>query len=727
MTDLQLFVTGHKGFETQLFHELRSILASYPARLDKVYGGVRINASLAEAYRICLYSRLANRVFCELANARVENDRELYQAVFEIDWQRHMNARSSLAIAATLSRSKLQHRQYVSQVAKDAIVDQFRQLDGSRPQVSKKRPDIQLHINIHQNQATISLDLSGESLHRRGYRLQHAGAPLKEHLAAAMLAQAGWNESAADSMHLYDPMCGSGTFAIEAALIAAARAPGLEREYFGFTRWLQHREDLWHDLVEAARQQIKAAPAPVIHASDYDAGALQIARANAERAGVAHWIEFSHQQIAELQPVTEGVPVLVVCNPPYGKRLSEVEDLGALLDDLGDAVRRLAPAKLALISANPDLLHRVRLSQVQRKAVRNGPLQCLFALFDSDIGEDNAETRTGSTPAIAEAAIPLSNRLSKNARHLKRWATRNQVSCYRLYDADLPEFAFALDYYQSELDPARFWLHLQEYQAPASIDQVVAQARIEQAISAVKQVFELPDDRLFCKVRSRQRGREQYQKLAQRREFFQVREGPASLLINLTDYLDSGLFLDHRPIRAQIYASAAGKHLLNLFCYTASVGVMAGLGGAASVENVDLSDTYLDWARENFRLNRLVEPERYRFAQADIVELLRQPRKILARREYDLIFLDPPSFSNSKRMQNVLDLQRDHAELIAGAMALLARDGVTLFSTNRRGFRLAAQIETDFNCRELGDSTIDEDFRRRPHIHRCWEIRHRDQ
>ena len=225
MQNLKLFITGHKGFETLLFHELRELIDPALARLEKKYGGVEIHGNPEVVYRICLHSRLANRVFCELGRAQVEDENQLYQAVFQIDWGMHFDAHSSIAVAATLSRSRLEHSHFVALKTKDAIVDQFRERYGGRPMVEKRQPDIQIHINIHHNQATISLDLSGESLHRRGYRLQHSGAPLKEHLAAALLIQAGWGQPDSPAERLVDPMCGSGTFAIEAAMMAANIAP----------------------------------------------------------------------------------------------------------------------------------------------------------------------------------------------------------------------------------------------------------------------------------------------------------------------------------------------------------------------------------------------------------------------------------------------------------------------------------------------------------------------
>ena len=725
MIQHRFFITGHKGFETLLFRELRALFDDETVSLEKRYGGVEIESSLAAAYRICLHSRLANRVFLELSSFRAANETELYQGVAEIDWTRHLGVEQTLAAAATVSRSSLDHSRFVALKVKDAIVDQFRNSCGQRPSVARERPDLQLHIHIHRNQAQLSLDLSGESLHRRGYRQDHTGAPLKEHLAAAMLLQAGWLGNGSQPVRLLDPMCGSGTFAIEAAMIANNLAPGLRRDYFGFKGWRGHQAELWQSCINAAESAVTRSEAIGIFASDYDAVAVKVARQNAQRAGVEAFIEFSHQQVNECRLPEIDRQTLIVTNPPYGKRLQAEQGLEQLYTDLGACVRRHHPARLAIVSANPECMHRLELTRSNRKAIKNGPLDCIVALYDT--ASNQAEIKSSSMSAAdAAEGLPLRNRLLKNSRHLQRWARRNEVFCYRLYDADLPEFAFALDRYQSAIDPETEWFHLQEYQAPASIHPEKVARRIEVARSTVLSLFEIPPERLFCKLRARQRGRSQYQAQAQQRELFQVREGDARLLVNLSDYIDTGLFLDHRITRQRIHHLAHGKTLLNLFCYTGSVSVQAGLGGAKSVLNVDMSSNYLRWAAENHALNQLDDEGRFRFLPADVMQMLEQPAEYDLNETYDLIFLDPPSFSNSSKMSRTLDIQRDHTNLIGAAMRLLKADGLLIFSCNRRGFKLAESVTELFQADDVTGATIPEDFRRKPSIHHCWEIRHRN-
>ncbi len=734
---MKLFITGHKGFETLLFHEIRAILRDQEAQITKRYGGVEVLGGIECVYRLCLYSRLANRVFYELAQFRVEDEEQLYQAIHALDWSEHLSSKHSFAVSATLSRSNMDHTHYASLKVKDAIVDQFRERVNTRPSVEKQHPDIHIHINIHRNQASLSLDLSGESLHRRGYRSQHSGAPLKEHLAASMLAYAGWTRESAKDHRFIDPMCGSGTFAIEAAMIAADIAPGLNRIYFGFSKWLRHDVDLWQRCLQQAESEVDHSVTPVILANDYDSKAIEIARANAARAGVEAMIQFSHQDIVDLVVDAQGMASVVLCNPPWGERLQSEQGLASLYSDMGDSLRRIGPARIFIISANPDLFHRLRLKRVSKKALRNGPIDCVLASFEVEAGgitsKAVAETRQPETgagkmqQAQLETAAPLINRLQKNSKHLRRWAKRNGISCYRLYDADLPEFAFALDVYQSEFSASLYWYHMQEYQAPRTIDEDKAENRIELARQAVKQVFEIDDSVLYCKTRRRQRGKRQYQKQDNQGELFQVREGQASLLVNLSDYLDSGLFLDHRITRQRVFDSAKGKSVLNLFCYTGSVGVQAALGGASGVINIDMSPTYLNWARENHLINSLDDEAIYQFLRADVLELLDRPKAYGIDRCFDLIFLDPPSFSNSSKMQQTLVLARDHERLIEQSMRLLENDGLLLFSTNKKGFKLSDPLVSRYTIVNITRDTIPEDFKRRPGIHHCWEIRHREK
>ena len=733
MNSLTLFITGYKGFETLLFHELRQILQPCDSRVTKRYGGVEVIGGIESAYRVCLHARLANRVFCQIKEFKAEDEDQLYRQIADIDWSEHFSTGNTFAVSTTLSASNLDHTHYASLKIKDAIVDQFRDRFNARPAIAKNQPDIHIHLNAHKNQAKLSLDLSGDSLHKRGYRSEHAGAPLKEHLAASMIAHAGWDFASAKTHRFIDPMCGSGTFAIEAAMIAANIPPGLGRDYFGFINWKQHDSAVWAACLEQAAGQVVNPVDTEIFASDYDANALRIAKENAKRAGVSDLIEFTHQEISALDIAASERPAIILCNPPYGERLQSEQGLASLYGDIGNSMKRLAPAQLHILSANPDLLHRLRLSRYYKKALRNGPIDCLLASFQisRDVAKPATSVARQTTQAESvgvqdyqhKAIMPLLNRLQKNARHLQRWAKRSGISCYRVYDADLPEFSFALDVYQSELDPAVRWYHLQEYQAPKIIEQEKAQARIELAKQAVKQVFGIDDLHLFCKTK-RQRGEQQHRKQDNQGELFQVREGAASLLINLSDHSDSGLPLHHRLTRDLVFHCAKNKTVLNLFCYTGAAGVQAALGGAKQVVNIDMSATCLKRAKENYAINDLTDDYKYQFLRADVVALLDNPVQYEMDQKFDLIILDPPSFSSSGKTSKGLDILPDHPDLVEKSMALLKKNGLLLLTISKKGFKISPAVGAKFRLQEITSATIAEDFKRRPGIHKCWEIRH---
>lgn len=320
----------------------------------------------------------------------------------------------------------------------------------------------------------------------------------------------------------------------------------------------------------------------------------------------------------------------------------------------------------------------------------------------------STETQTGGDD---DGAAMLANRLRKNQRVIGKWARQQGIECYRLYDRDLPEYAFAIDIYGEHVQMA-------EYQAPASIDADKVAARRKQAVAAVHEVLDVAPGRVVLKSRERQRGKQQYETQDNSQSFFTVSEGPAQFWINLKDYLDTGLFLDHRPMRQFIRENAAGKRFLNLFCYTASASVQAALGGATSTLSIDLSNTYLDWARRNFLLNKF-GGKNHRLKKADCIDYLSSKYE-----KFDLIFLDPPTFSNSKSTSNVLDVQRDHGQLIENAMNKLERGGLLIFSTNKLNFKLDAKNLSSFEIRDYTAASLDRDFQRQKKIHQTWLISH---
>ncbi|MFH1569826.1 MAG: bifunctional 23S rRNA (guanine(2069)-N(7))-methyltransferase RlmK/23S rRNA (guanine(2445)-N(2))-methyltransferase RlmL, partial [Gemmatimonadota bacterium] len=661
-------------------------------------------------YRACLWSRLASRVLLVLAEVEAATADALYQGLRGLAWHDHLRPTGTLAVSFNGTSQGIANSHFGALRAKDAVVDHFRDRTGSRPSVDLERPDLRIDVHLHLDRATVSLDLSGQPLHRRGYRVETVEAPLKENLAAAVLLAAGWPEVAAAGGPLADLMCGSGTLLIEGAWMAADRAPALGRQDLGLLRWPGHDQALWDRLVAEAEARRAAGHKrlPAIRGFDADAAAVKATWANLERAGLKGRVHVERRTLESggRPGDTWGeVPGLVVANPPYGHRLGQESGLRALYAELASQLRSRFPGwRAAVLATRPEWAAALGLGG-PGTTLYNGALECHLSAGAVPSGTGAAGTGTG--------AAMFGNRLRKNLRTIGRWARRAGITCYRLYDADMPEYSLAVDLYRGE----RLWAHVQEYRAPESVDPMRAAVRLQEALVTIPEVLEIPPEQLFFKVRERQRGAAQYQRLGDGGTFCEVAEGPCTFLVNFTDYLDTGLFLDHRPTREVIRRQASGRRFLNLFGYTGTATVCAAAGGALSTTTVDLSSTYLQWARRNLQRNGF-SGTRHALVQADCREWLAAPPA----EPYDLIFLDPPTFSNSKRMEGSFDVQRDHVELIAGAARLLAPGGVLLFSTNARRFELRTGELEHLACEDITRATIPRDFERNPRIHQCWRL-----
>jgi 23S rRNA (guanine2445-N2)-methyltransferase / 23S rRNA (guanine2069-N7)-methyltransferase len=718
-----LFATAPRGMELLLADELRALGGT---EVKETRAGVAFTGDLALGYRACLWSRMANRVLLPLAHFPADSPEALYAGVRQIDWSTHLGPDNTLAVEFHTSHSKITHSHFGALKVKDAIVDQFRELSGARPSVATEEPDVRVNVYLHQDQATVSIDLSGESLHRRGYRTATVAAPLKENLAAAILLRAQWSRIAAEGGAFVDLMCGSGTLPIEAALMAADIAPGLNRSYYGFLHWRKHDAEVWETLLAEARTRRDAGlqKLPPIHGFDLEPGAVRAALANVACAGLSGHVHIERRELADCRREHVGHAGLVIANPPYGERLGEESELPALYHALGDALKRCYTGwQGAVFTGNPDLGKVMGLRAHKMHVLWNGAIECKLLHFDIQENQyvferSPAERLLRHAPAeLTPGASMFANRLRKNLKTLGKWARAEELCCYRLYDADMPEYALAIDLYEG----TGRWAHVQEYAAPKTIDPDKAQERLRDALSAIPGVLEIPAANIHLKVRERQKGKSQYERLDQRGDFHEVREDGFKLLVNFTDYLDTGLFLDHRLTRRLLGEQAKGKRFLNLFCYTGAATVHAAGGGARNTTSVDMSRTYLDWARRNLALNGFDGRSHHELVQADVFTWLREERD----RRYGLIFLDPPTFSTSKRMQGTLDIQRDHVHLIEAAANLLEPGGDLLFSCNFRRFRLDTEALAGYDIEDLSAATIPRDFARNPRIHQCFRLRRR--
>ncbi|MDL1158805.1 bifunctional 23S rRNA (guanine(2069)-N(7))-methyltransferase RlmK/23S rRNA (guanine(2445)-N(2))-methyltransferase RlmL [Yersinia pestis] len=698
-----LFASTARGLEELLKSELEA-LGAHDCKI--VQGGVHFQGDDRLMYQSLLWSRLASRILLPLNEFKVYSDLDLYLGVQAIDWPSIFGVDKTFAVHFSGVNDEIRNSQYGALKVKDAIVDSFTRKMDQRPTVAKQQPDIRVNVFLQRDMASVALDLSGEGLHQRGYRDLTGQAPLKENLAAAIIQRSGWQPGTP----MVDPMCGSGTLLIEAAMMASDRAPGLHRGHWGFTAWNAFNEALWRELTTEAQVRSRRGlleTSSRFFGSDIDRRVIEMARANARRAGVAELITFNANDISKLvNPLPEGPVGTVISNPPYGERLESEPALIALHNMFGRMMKTAFGGwRLSLFSASPELLSCLQLRADREFKAKNGPLDCVqknYQLTANPLGAGGA--------LVAE---DYANRLRKNVKKLDKWAKQQGIECYRLYDADLPDYNVAVDRYGSKVV-------VQEYAPPKTIDPQKARQRLFDVINATLAVLELPSNQLVLKTRERQKGKNQYEKLAQKGEFLLVSEYNAKLWVNLTDYLDTGLFLDHRIARQMLGKMSQGKDFLNLFAYTGTASVHAGLGGARSTTTVDMSRTYLEWAEKNLRVNGLTG-QQHRLIQADCLSWLSNTDE-----QFDVIFIDPPTFSNSKRMETTFDVQRDHLVLMKELKRLLRRKGTIMFSNNKRGFQmdLAGIAALGLEAKEITALTQSEDFARNRQIHNCWLVTH---
>jgi len=755
------FATCPRGLSDLLALELSQLGMK---ELKNSGSGVMFSADLNGMYRVILYSRVANNVLLPLVEGEITDDGALYDLVQSVDWSSCFPGTVRFKVDFIGTNHFIRHTKFGAQRIKDAVVDQFQERKLSRPTIDLTHPQIILHAYLNKGRLNLSLNVSGKSMHRRGYREDSVTAPLKENLAAAILMRAGWPEQYMPTAGFFDPMCGSGTLLIEAAMMSLNIPPGLLRaegqgvgqtsDGFGFNAWLEHDAKAWEDIVEGARRHrdeiiektlSQTEGKPLFVGCDISHKAIKAAKANIKAAGLQGLIMVTGSDMNDFSPrlILAGgghAPVvdheieggdenhsnnqalgLVITNPPYGDRLGQEEVLTDLYQSLGQKFKEgFSGWQGGVFTGNEALAGAMRLRARKKYRFLNGAIPSQLWLFDL-VNDGQLKLREElqgvvSSDQLSEAGSMVLNRLKKNAKRLKRWKERSGISCYRLYDADIPEFACAVDVYGSQV-------HVQEYAAPKQIPKGLAAMRLKQLMAAVSCFFQIPIESVYLKVRQKQSGAAQYERLgsgqvAKEEGFFDVTEGRATLEVNLERYLDTGLFLDHRPLRQRIFETAKDKRFLNLFCYTATASVQAALGGARQTVSVDLSKTYLAWAQRNFKKNQ-IDQNHHQLVNADCLVWIKACQE-----KFDIIMLDPPSFSNSKKMTDVLDVQRDHVKLILAAIQCLAPDGLLYFSTNLRTFKMDQEALSErCSLKNISSETIDEDFSRNAKIHQCWCIK----
>ncbi len=688
---------------------------------------VEFSGSTETLYRAVLESRTAIRVLEPLGRFAVDSPESLYGAVASIDWPAQLKPTQTLRVDAVVHDSFVSHSLYAAQVVKDAVVDRLRAATGRRPNVQLHGASLRLALHLAGGTATLFRDAAGQSLHQRGWRQGKVEAPLSEVLAAGILGLAGWQPGEP----LLDPFCGSGTLVIEAATQAAGIAPGLlraRRKGHGFFRFADCDRQLVARIVAELEARV-VEPAGRFQASDLDPAAVAAARESAAAAGLADFITVEQRHFEEVVPTAE--PGLIVTNPPYGERLP-VARAAAIFRRLGDWLKLRCGGWRAAVLAPAATAKAIGLKPHRRLPLANGPIDCrlveLVMRQRTEPQPSPAEAEQGgAAAAVPDSAHPpaagrtvadqlgdFRRRLAKRAKHLGRWARRQAIEAYRLYDRDIPEIPLVIDRYGD-------YLHAAEYERPHDRTAIEHDVWLDRMVEVAAAELGVAADRVFLKTRRRQRAGGQYEKVDDRQATLAVAEAGLQFEVNLSDYLDTGLFLDHRPTRALVRGEAAGRRLLNLFCYTGSFSVAAAAGKAATTTSLDLSNTYLDWTRRNLAANGFVDRRRHELVRDDARAFL-EHRLRRGGEPFDLVVVDPPTYSRSAKAATDWDVQRDHADLLELVADNLAAEGVVYFSTNFRRFRLDDdRLARRYAIREITRQTIPEDFRN-ARIHRSWRL-----
>lgn len=660
---------------------------------------VLARGTLREGYRLCLWSRVASRVLLPIVELEADDDTALYDALREVAWWEHFRASQTFAIGSSQAPNSPIPSHYWVQRAKDAIVDAFREHGGTRPSIDKKDPGVRFHLHVGEGHHELALDFSGEGQHRRGYRQIGGKAPLKENLAAAILYLAGWPAAANRGLALMDPTCGSGTFLIEAALMATNHAPGLLRKRFGFERWLRHDAAAFDSEREAAlAAQRGECPAPIF-GCDASETVLSYARQNLRAAGVEQHVSLQVKDLSSVEkPADAGI---VVCNPPYGHRLGDDATLFLFYQSLGDALKRAFDGWTAYVfAAHGSNLKHLGLRPTRRHVLYNGAIECrLLEIPLRRRADDSAKAPAWRKPS--GRAEMFANRIRKNSKKWERWAKRNGTECYRLYDADIPEYDVAVDRYG-----AKAVVHVFQREQDDGDDRM--RQRLQDVLLTLPEALGIDSGDLVVKVRRKHDQGDQYARISLQEAEMTVSEGPLRFIVNLEDRIDTGLFLDHRAVRSYALDHCKGKRVLNLFAYTCSVSVAAAVGGATQTTSVDLSNTYLDWGRRNFEANGL-DPAKHRFFRSDAMRWIAKNRSI-----FDWIFVNPPTFSRSKMGKGEFNIHKDHRALIEHAMRSLEGQGELVFTTHAHAFELDETIQRRFRVEDAGRAFVPPDFARHP-------------
>jgi 23S rRNA (guanine2445-N2)-methyltransferase / 23S rRNA (guanine2069-N7)-methyltransferase len=738
----ELIATAASGTEAIVKRELAEL--GYDAKTTTP-GRLLFRGDGAAICRTNLWLRVAERILIRIGSFPAADFDALFEGTMALAWEEWLPRDAEFPVRGRSHRSQLSSVPACQRSVKRAIVERL--LKAHRTERLPETGSLfSIEVSLRNDLATLTLDTTGIGLHKRGYRPLVGQAQLRETLAAAMVQLSFWRPGRV----LADPFCGTGTIPIEAAMIGRNIAPGLRRE-FACEAWPTFDRGEWERAREEAVAAVLPALAERLLGYDIDAETLSLARYHAQQAGVADDIHWQQRPFSELRAKAEYG--CIITNPPYGERMGDDREIVELYRSFPLVLRRLPTWSHYILSSRTDLEELVGQRATRRRKLYNGPIECTYYQFhgprpprdgapptvidpsDAELekhvheGSDATERAVEGPLPIGSAKAPgcfpafgglqesaarqaeeFANRLSNRARHFRRWPTKRGITCYRLYERDVPDVPLIVDRYEDAL-------HIAEFARPHDRSPAQHADWLDLMARTAAKALDVPRERVFLKFRDRQRGADQYQRVDGRAERMIAHEGGLKFIVNLSDYIDTGLFLDHRNTRQIIRERAAGKRFLNLFAYTGSFSVYAAAGNAESTTTVDKSSTYTDWASENMELNGFSGPP-HTIVRNDIHSFLDSLRPAV---QWDLAVVDPPTFSNTKGLEVDWDVQRDHASLLQQLAAHVTPGGMVYFSTNFRRFKLDEASLGDYAIRDITRQTVPEDFRNE-RIHKCWVL-----
>lgn len=749
--ELEFFATCPKGFEKLLAHELDDL------RIKKVRplgGQVAFYGSLADAYRVCLWSRLTSRVILVLDRIGAATSDALYEDLSHIAWEDHIGPHATIAVSAHGTNDQLRNTNFIAVRTKDAIVDRLQAKRGSRPMVNTLAPDVTIVVRVSRNRATVGIDLAGEALFKRsltgGRGPAREFAPLRLDYAAALLYLQAQTVASAPLFSPDTPLPallfpGAGALAQEAAGMALDVAPGILRARWGMTGWAGHDDDAWQDLLAEADERAEKGQEHqvTLYAADPRPKAKEAVVYTLRAGGLKADVQFlpapellKHAGqftgvVADLSWTKEEPTLQGSAYATLGLFAGQASTL-LTSDTNTDTVLRTTPSQTLSVYVGNSIA-----------TIRSYPVADAEKIKGSSADRTSNNSKLSPVPAgpavmvngqpvsvLVAASDQFAARLTKVAKQRAKWARKNDVSCYRVYDADLPDYAVSIDIYKGATKPTT-WLQISEYAASKEIDPDLAKRRLLDVLALAPRILGVPSSNVNLRTRTRAKGGSQYSDEGSaadnsRKEMLLIDEGGLLFEVNFTSRLDCGIFLDHRDTRAEIRelmkSAGAAKSFLNLFAYTGTATCYAADGGALHSTTVDLSKPSLEWAKRNMKRNGF-DGEEHEFVQADVLSWVTETRH--TKNRWNVIFCDVPTFSNSSRMkQSSFDVQRDHAELIIGISRLLTRGGVAIFSCNLRSFKPDVEKiqRAGVVIEDITSKTIPEDFSRNQKIHHAYKI-----